>query len=330
MRISESDLTLSAQRNFRREQTESLSVRYEAPRPIPPAADESVEISSAARMLDEQQEAIENDPRIKLIKSLIEAMLGREIKLGYQRTDQSEQSSQSNTQASTQPVQLEDGWQIEYHASEYESEQTRFATSGTIKTADGREISFEAELSLSRSFSQNVDLSIATGSAARPKKDPLVLNYDAPVVTLSDKTFSFDIDSDGKSEQIHQLNRGSAYLALDHNRDGKINHGKELFGAQSGNGFADLAQYDQDTNGWIDEADPVYADLKLWLKDASGQDQLKTLLEMKIGAIYLGYARGDFDLNNSQNQNYGQIRSSGVYLHENGRVGSVQQLDLSV
>ncbi|MGL6042133.1 MAG: hypothetical protein ACRC01_13165, partial [Deefgea sp.] len=137
-------------------------------------------------------------------------------------------------------------------------------------------------------------------------------------------------DADDNKENLHMLNRGSAYLALDRNRDGKINDGKELFGAESGNGFADLAQYDGDQNGWIDEADSVYGDLKLWLKDASGQDQLLSISQLRIGAISVSYARGDFDLNNRQNQNYGQIRSSGVYLSENGQVGTLQQVDLSV
>lgn len=327
MRINESALTLSAQRSFHREQTETLSVHYEAPRPARTRNDDSVNISSAARLIEDQETALNNDPRIKLIKSLLEAILGREIKLGYSSKDKTEQSLDTNT---PQATQLEGGIELQYHASEHESEQTQFNANGVIKTADGREISFSAELNLSRSFSQNIDINIATGSAARPKKDPLVINYDAPAATLSDKTFQFDLDADGKKDTIHQLNRGSAYLALDQNADGKITSGNELFGAHSGNGFADLARHDHDGNGWIDEADQVYADLKLWLKDASGQDQLKTLQEMKIGAIYLGYARGDFDLNNSQNQNYGQIRSSGLFAYENGQIGSVQQLDLSV
>lgn len=327
MRISESDLTLNAHHSLRREQTQSILLRYEAPRPAPARNNESVNISSAARLLEDQETALNNDPRIKLIKSLLEALLGREIKLGYQSKNSTKKELQNNTPPATE---FEGGFELQYHASEQESEQTQFSATGLIKTADGREISFTAELNLSRSYSQNIDLTVATGSAARPKKDPLVLNYDAPAATLSDKTFLFDVDTDGQKDTIHQLNRGSAYLALDHNNDGKINNGQELFGAKSGNGFADLAHYDHDRNGWIDEADKVYADLKLWLKDASGQDQLKSLHEMKIGAIYLGYARGDFDLNNQQNQNYGQIRSSGIYMHENGSVGSIQQLDLSV
>jgi hypothetical protein len=327
MRIVESNLALSAQRSFQRERSERVSIRYEAPRPAPSSVDDSVSISSAARMIEEQEDAVNNDPRLRMIKSLLEAMLGREIKLGHEALDTTKEAPQRNTPS---PTQLEGGLSLEYHASEQESEQTQFNASGVIKTADGREISFTAELNLSRSFSQTIDINVATGSAARPKKDPLVLNYDAPVVTLSDKTFQFDIDTDGSKETLHMLNRGSAYLALDRNGDGKINNGTELFGAQSGNGFADLAHYDGDQNGWIDEGDAVYADLKLWLKDASGQDQLHSLNQLRVGAIYLGYARGDFDLNNQQNQNYGQIRSSGVYLNESGHVGTVQQLDLSV
>ena len=34
-----------------------------------------------------------------------------------------------------------------------------------------------------------------------------------------------------------------------------MKHPRELFGTKSGNGFADLAKYDSDGNGWIDEAD---------------------------------------------------------------------------
>lgn len=327
MRIIESDLRLSAQRSFQQERSERLAIRYEAPRPAPSTIDDSVSISSAARMIEEQEEAVNNDPRLRMIKSLLEAMLGREIKLGHTAQDINKKEVQSNTQINP-PV--EDGFTIEYHASESEAEQTQFNAEGVIKTADGREISFSSELKLSRSFSQTIDINIASGSAARPKKDPLVLNYDAPVATLSDKTFQFDIDADGKKDNLQMLNRGSAYLALDRNRDGKINDGRELFGAQSGNGFADLTQYDGDQNGWIDEADAVYADLKLWLKDSSGQDQLIQLSHLHIGAIALSYARGDFDLNNQHNQNYGQIRSSGVYLKESGQVGTLQQLDLTV
>ncbi|QLG87220.1 VCBS repeat-containing protein [Chitinibacter bivalviorum] len=330
MRIVESNVALSAQRAVSREQSQKMAITIEAPRMSPPPANETVNISSAAKMIDDQQTAINNDPKLQLIIQMIEKLTGQKIDLRYFHLNQSGDSLDSNTQGSIQNSANEGGTRIDLHQQESESEQTQFNASGVVKTEDGREISFAAQLKLARTYEQTLDVSIASGSLARPKKDPLVLNYAAPAVTLSDQTMKFDIDSDGKADTIHQLNAGSAYLALDLNHDGKINNGKELFGTQSGNGFADLAQYDQDKNGWIDSGDQVFGQLKLWLKDSSGQDQLNSLTAMKVGAIYLGYARADFDLNNAQNQNLGQIRSSGIYLNEDGSGGNLQQLDLSV
>ncbi|WP_273431393.1 hypothetical protein [Chitinibacter tainanensis] len=326
MRITDSQLQLSAQRQFSQQRSEKLSLQYQPPRPSTPASS-TVDISAPARVQEELQAAIDNDPRLKLIRSLLEIMLGESITLTeYHPKDQSKPSTDSNT-----PTTLDEGgFILHYAAEEQEQESTQYAASGTIETSDGMHISFSAELSLSRQFQRSVTLDVATGSAARPKKDPLVLNYAAPAATLSPQTFQFDLDQDGRRENISLLNHGSAYLALDRNQDGKINHGGELFGAKSGNGFADLAQFDQDRNGWIDEDDAVFGELKLWLKDASGNDQLQSLAQAQIGALYLGYAKADFDLNDGQNRNLGQLRASGIYLRENGQAGSLQQLDLSV
>ncbi len=86
---------------------------------------------------------------------------------------------------------------------------------------------------------------------------------------------------------MNLLKSGSGFLGLDSNNNGRIDNGKELFGTQSGDGFADLARYDSDGNGWIDEGDPVYARLKVWLKDASGADKVISLADAGVGAIYL-------------------------------------------
>ncbi|MFQ8776527.1 MAG: hypothetical protein ACLR78_02345 [Roseburia sp.] len=75
--------------------------------------------------------------------------------------------------------------------------------------------------------------------------DPLVINLDSNIANVSDQKFYFDIDADGSDDSISMLNSGSGYLALDRNGDGIINDGSELFGTQSGNGFADLAAYDK-------------------------------------------------------------------------------------
>ena len=129
---------------------------------------------------------------------------------------------------------------------EYSFEETEtmdFSTQGTVLTADGREISFNMDVSMSRSFSEYYKIESTEYLAMC---DPLVINLDDDVIGLSDQKFFFDLNMDGVKEEISTLENGNAFLALDKNNDGKINDGSELFGAASGNGFADLAQYDED------------------------------------------------------------------------------------
>lgn len=209
-----------------------------------------------------------------------------------------------------------------------ENETTCFDTAGTVRTADGREMSFQINVELSRSFTQMTQSFIDYEQPALC--DPLVINLDHNIAEVSDQKFYFDIDGDQEEESISMLGPHSGYLALDKNEDGIINDGSELFGTASGNGFADLAQYDRDHNGWIDEADEIFSKLKIWIKDESGKDQLLSLSEAGVGAIYLGYEDTDFSLNRLEdNTTNAVIRKTGMFLYENGGCGTVQQLDLA-
>ena len=58
--------------------------------------------------------------------------------------------------------------------------------------------------------------------------DPLVINLSGQNADVSDETFTFDIDSDGKEDNISLLAKNCGFLALDLNGDGKINNGSEL------------------------------------------------------------------------------------------------------
>ena len=181
---------------------------------------------------------------------------------------------------------------------------------------------------MSRSFYEEVSASVDFG--ALDLTDPLVINLDCDVASVSDQKFYFDLDGDGHEEEISRLGAGSGFLALDKNGDGKINDGSELFGTASGNGFADLAKYDQDGNGWIDEADEIFDKLLIWQKDENGNDVLRGLGQAGVGAIYLGNVKSDFSLNSAQdNQTNAQIRQSGMFLYENGNAGTIQQVDFA-
>lgn len=221
-------------------------------------------------------------------------------------------------------------WQTFSFSKQYyyeEAESTTFTTQGTVKCADGRELSFNLNLNMSRSFQEYYEETYQVLEASMT--DPLVINLDGNIAQLSDQTFYFDIDGDGELDEINRLAEGSGYLALDKNGDGTINDGTELFGTASGNGFQDLAVYDTDGNGFIDEGDEIFQKLKIWTIDENGKEELVSLTDKGIGAICLQNAAGDFSLTDEENQTKGMIRSTGFFLYEDGSAGTVQQVDVA-
>lgn len=209
-----------------------------------------------------------------------------------------------------------------------ESEYTSFSTVGTAITADGREINFNVEMAMSRACT-GITSSIMLEDYF--VTDPLVVNLNSNVASISDQKFVFDLDADGKTEEISFAEEGSGFLALDKNGDGIINNGNELFGTKSGDGFKDLAAYDEDGNGWIDEADSVFKNLKVWTKDENGNDKLISLKEAGVGAMYLGSTDTQFHLKNATgSETNGIIQKTGIFLKENGEVGTLQHVDLVI
>lgn len=226
---------------------------------------------------------------------------------------------------------IQDGWGVSYehYYERYESEKMTFNAQGVVRTADGKEITLSLDLSMSRTLYERSYTSITAGEGVQ-FIDPLVINYAGPAADLTDTKYSFDLDADGKEDQISFVGQGSGFLALDKNDDGKINNGNELFGTQSGDGFKDLAVHDKDGNGWIDEDDEIFNKLRIWIKDASGNDKLLSLAEVGIGAIYLGNVDSHIDIVGSDGQKNGQVSKTGIFLKENGLAGTVQHVDLSV
>lgn len=208
-----------------------------------------------------------------------------------------------------------------------EVENTAFQAQGIVNTSDGRQLSFGVSVEMTRAFTANYEKLTQEDYVFT---DPLVINLDSPAATVTDQKFMFDLDYDGKEEEISFAGKGSGFLALDKNKDGKINDGNELFGTKSGDGFKDLAAYDDDNDGWIDEDDEVFNSLKIWTKDEEGNNMLVSLKDANVGAIYLGKADTQFSLNDEENKTDAVIRSTGVYLKESGEVGTIQHVDLVI
>jgi len=210
-----------------------------------------------------------------------------------------------------------------------EMEYTAFQSQGCVKTQDGREITFGVEVEMSRAFCEKYD-SIFMQDVPQVC-DPLVFNLEGDIGKISDQKFLFDLNADGTEEEISFTEQGSGFLALDKNKDGEINDGSELFGTKSGDGFKDLAEYDEDGNGWIDENDSIFDDLSIWTLNEEGEKVQISLLKADVGAIYLGNASTEFSLKNEETHDTnGIIRSTGVYLKESGGAGTVQHIDLAI
>lgn len=297
------------------------------PRATPPAVPTTLRAVEAAPATAAKTDTEAVDPKLEPLIRLVELITGRKVRL-FRAEDLRADASPQRTNAPAAAQRA--GWGLGYDRSEthYESQHTQVQVEGVVKTGDGREIAFALSLEMRREYLQTSNVSLRAGDAQL--KDPLVIHFDGPAGELSDLRFDFDLDADGQLDNIGFVGAGSGFLVLDKNGNGAVDDGRELFGALSGDGFADLAALDGDGNGWIDENDSAFDQLQVWQKDAQGQDRLRSLREANVGALYLGRVASPFSVRDANNQTLGEVRSTGVYLREDGGAGALQQIDLAV
>ncbi len=287
---------------------------------------------------DQGGDKVEADLNLRILKALIEKMYGKKIKtvdpdrLAAEIESAGDQPAPGGDPAAPPPEDgrqqsPDQGWGLIYQTSQtrYEYESFSFSAQGNITTADGRTIDFSLSLSMERETFTSQQLTLRAGDAL---KDPLVLNFTDRSVGLTSSQFTFDLDMDGQDESINFVAPGSGFLVLDKNGDQRVNDGSELFGPATGNGIRELAVYDDDNNGWIDENDAVFDRLSVWTRGADGSDNLTSLARAGVGALYLGQAATPFALQSSAGVRQGQLASTGLFLYEDGRAGTMQDVDL--
>ncbi len=209
-----------------------------------------------------------------------------------------------------------------------ETQALKFETNAIVKTED-KKIELDLNVSLSRSFVEQVKTPQINFSNITKLWDPLILDMSGVLPSLSSKKFSFDIDIDGTNEQISMLEKESAFLAFDKNENNNVDDGGELFGAKSGDGFEELRGYDDDKNGWIDENDNIFDKLKIWQK-TENKNELIAIEEVGIGAIFLGDISTPFEIKSSSNELLGAMKKSSFFLFENGKSSLISQIDLAI
>ncbi len=305
------------------------------------AASQMAKISSKSSSDDEGK-----DFRLILLEKMMMALTGRKfrffgvspIKLSGTPTPTPTEATPDSTQRKPLTDELQEGdsmamtmavaqGRVSYSSIEiYERQTMTFSTQAIVNTADGKTINIDIDMIMSQeAYTNFTSLNVQAGKLC----DPLVINFGRSSAELTDTKMTFDLDCDGTADQISTLASGSGFLALDLNGDGIINDGSELFGAKSGNGFEDLAKYDSDGNGWIDENDKIFDKLRIWYTDSSGESQLVGLGEMGIGAVYLGNVSTNYELSGNEGMN-GVIRRTGFFLKETGEAGTVQHVDLAI
>ncbi len=305
----------------------------------------SADLSSTSSVkFNESDDTIEYEQQFAM-QRLIGGVINKDVVIrNIQRQEDISLSSEENTDSKTnfnaqgsQPVSVQtsvtQGWemsvrQIDIH---FEDQKTEFTSMGEVMTEDGRTINFSLDMTLNRTFLSRTEQEtmIQKWKQRVNLTDPLVISLDGKAPSLSDVSFEFDLNADGKTENINFVNSGSGFLAFDKNNDNMINDGSELFGPGTGNGFSELSAFDEDQNNWIDENDAIFSQLSVWTKDSDGNDRLISLKDAGVGAIALDYISTQFNMTESDNSLQGQLRSSGVFLFENGNVGSVHQVDLA-
>lgn len=336
MKIAQDTILMDSSRTYleSNEVKESLRVWVDQPQGQASSGNDSVTISREAEELLSQNDSTideiseEADREISLKKLIVELLSGRRIKaVSIGKVDRRDAPVKDKS-AADEARNARQGWgmQYDYQSTHSEKEDVSFIARGIVRTADGKQIAFTLQLDMSREYMEQNNQNIRAGDAPI---DPLILNFDGKAAELTDKKFSFDLDADGTRENISMPSAGRGFLALDSNGDGMVNDGSELFGPTTGNGFAELKKYDDDGNAWIDENDKIFQRLRIMTVDGEGAGFLSSLGDAGVGAIYLGNATTQFDVRaTNDNSLQGQVRTTGIYLKEDGTPETIQLLDL--
>ena len=161
---------------------------------------------------------------------------------------------------------------------------------------------------------------------------PIAIDLDGngiQTIARGDFAGSFDLLGTGSAIKSGWLSSGDAFLAIDANGNGQIDSIAELFGgASKGSGFAKLASFDSNGDGFVTADDAQFGALTLW-RDANGNGvtdagELVSLAQAGVTSLAVAFEELPFI---DANGNLHLERSSAVV---NGREVSMTDVYFSV
>lgn len=345
MQIQSSAVQLQSKVQQRWTQTlsERLSVRVD-PAPTPTViVEDSLRALAEARPEVAPTEAdpeadgeLSGDAELTLLKLVLEKLLKVQLKLRPFHPEEVEGSAAPTQRPAGAPEPGQRppervGWSISWDRLETLTEEQALSLrgKGVVQLKDGRTVQFALEVEASSLVHKELRQSLRLGD---PPKDPLALSLSGQSPALDGGTIRFDLDLDGTLDDMPTLGAGAAWLVADHNADGVVNDGSELFGPATDDGFGELAAQDEDKNGWIDEQDAIWSKLRVWMTDGGAQ-RLVAVGEAGVGALFVGRVETPFALRGADDPNgevRGTVRQSGLYLTEGGDARLMQRIDLAV
>lgn len=159
--------------------------------------------------------------------------------------------------------------------------------------------------------------------------DPLVLDLNDNNVfdtTTPEDGHLFDLRGTGEPIQAATATNGDALLALDRNRNGQIDSGKELFGDQNGaaDGFSELAQLDANGDGRVDSEDPIFNRLLAFEdRNRNGRSEpgeLKPLIDVGVKSLNLDATES------SEKSNGNSVVADSTFERTDGTTGRLGEL----
>ena len=146
----------------------------------------------------------------------------------------------------------------------------------------------------------------------------------------------FDHNADGIATATGWTAAGNGILALDLDKNGKIDSGKEIFGnhsvlsngATAAHGYAALAELDSNNDGKVNALDKAFNELRVWIdanSDGISQaSELRTLMSLDIQSLNLEHQENSKDFGNGN-----RLTHIGSYTKIDGTTGEMGDVEFA-